>query len=74
LAEKMGKVCVESKDSPGFVINRILMPYINEAIYTLSEGISTVEAIDKCMKLGTNVPMGPLALADLVGLDTVLNI
>ena len=66
----MGKVVVEANDSPGFIANRILMPYINEAVYALSDGVSTVEGIDTCMKLGTNVPMGPLALADFIGLDT----
>lgn len=66
----MGKVTVDAKDIPGFIANRILMPYINEAVFTLYEGISTVEGIDTCMKLGTNVPMGPLTLADFIGLDT----
>lgn len=66
----MGKVTVDAKDTPGFIANRILMPYINEAIYALFEGISSVENIDTCMKLGTNVPMGPLTLADFIGLDT----
>ena len=61
-------------DRPGFVANRILMPYINEAIFTLQEGISSKEDIDKIMKLGTNVPMGPLTLADFIGLDTCLSI
>ena len=70
----MGKEIVQSKDYPGFIANRILMPYINEAIYALYEGVSTVEGIDKAMKLGTNVPMGPLTLADFIGLDTCLNI
>lgn len=75
LAEKMGKVFVESvKDMPGFIVNRILMPMINEAIYTLHEGIASVEAIDQAMKLGTNQPMGPLTLADFIGLDTCLSI
>ncbi|MGE3756649.1 MAG: 3-hydroxybutyryl-CoA dehydrogenase [Pseudobdellovibrionaceae bacterium] len=74
-AEKMDKVFVQSvKDMPGFVVNRILMPMINEAIYTLHEGIASVEAIDEAMKLGTNQPMGPLTLADFVGLDTCLAI
>ena len=66
----MGKITTDAKDIPGFIANRILMPYINEAIYTLHEGISTVEGIDTCMKFGTNVPMGPLTLADFIGLDT----
>lgn len=59
---------------PGFIANRILMPYINEAAYCLQEGIATREDIDKIMKLGTNVPMGPLTLADFIGLDTCLSI
>lgn len=75
VAEKMDKVFVESvKDMPGFIVNRILMPMINEAIYTLHEGIATAESIDNAMKLGTNQPMGPLLLADYIGLDTCLAI
>jgi 3-hydroxybutyryl-CoA dehydrogenase len=74
LAEKMGKTPVEANDFPGFIANRILMPMINEAIYTLFEGVGTPEAIDTVMKLGANHPMGPLALADLIGLDTCLAI
>ena len=74
LAEKMGKVPVEANDYPGFIANRILMPMINEAVYALMEGVGTVEAIDTVMKLGMNHPMGPLALADLIGLDVCLNI
>ncbi len=74
LVEKLGKVMAVSQDYPGFIVNRILMPMINEAIFALYEGISTAEDIDKGMKLGTNHPMGPLALADLIGLDTVLAI
>ncbi len=74
LAEKMGKVPVEANDFPGFISNRILMPMINEAIYTLFEGVGTPEAIDTVMKLGMNHPMGPLTLADLIGLDTCLAI
>ena len=75
LAEKMDKVFVESvKDMPGFIVNRILMPMINEAVYTLHEGIASVESIDSAMKLGTNQPMGPLTLADFIGLDTCLAI
>ena len=70
----MNKETVESNDYPGFIANRILMPYINEAIYALYEGVSSVEGIDKAMKLGTNVPMGPLTLADFIGLDTCLYI
>jgi 3-hydroxybutyryl-CoA dehydrogenase len=74
LGEKMGKTPVEANDFPGFISNRILMPMINEAIYALFEGVGTVEAIDSVMKLGMNHPMGPLALADLIGLDTCLAI
>ena len=74
LAEKMGKTPVEANDFPGFISNRILMPMINEAIYTLFEGVGTPEAIDAVMKLGMNHPMGPLTLADLIGLDTCLAI
>jgi 3-hydroxybutyryl-CoA dehydrogenase len=74
LAEKMGKVPVEANDYPGFIANRILMPMINEAVYALMEGVGTVEAIDTVMKLGMNHPMGPLALADLIGLDVCLYI
>ena len=72
LAKVMGKIPVEAKDSPGFISNRILCPMINEAIFTLQEGIGTAEAIDQVMKLGMNHPMGPLALGDLIGLDVVL--
>jgi len=74
LSEKMGKTPVEVNDGPGFVSNRLLMPMINEAITCLNEGIGTAENIDAVMKLGMNHPMGPLALADLIGLDVVLNI
>ncbi len=74
MAEKMGKTTVVSKDFPGFIINRILIPMLNEACFVLAEGIATVEDIDTAMKLGTNVPMGPLTLADFIGLDTVLSI
>ncbi len=74
LAEKMGKIPVEANDFPGFIANRILMPMINEAVYTLFEGVGTPEAIDAVMKLGMNHPMGPLTLADLIGLDTCLAI
>ena len=74
LSLAMGKTPVEVNDAPGFVANRVLIPMLNEAIYTLYEGIATVEAIDNVMKLGMNHPMGPLALADLIGLDTVLSI
>jgi len=72
VCRKMGKEPVEAHDSPGFISNRILCPMINEAIFALQEGIGTPEAIDTVMKLGMNHPMGPLALADLVGLDVVL--
>lgn len=74
LAEKMGKTFVEAQDFPGFIVNRILMPMINEAVYTLYEGVASVEDIDAAMKLGTNQPMGPLTLADFIGLDTCLAI
>ncbi len=74
LAKKLGKVPVVVNDSPGFVSNRVLMPMINEAIYCLYEGIADKEAIDNIMKLGMNHPIGPLALADLIGLDVVLAI
>jgi len=74
LATEMGKVTTVSRDVPGFIANRILMPYINEAVQALFEGIGTVEDIDTTMKLGTNVPMGPLTLADFIGLDTCLAI
>lgn len=74
LAEKMGKTPVEANDFPGFISNRILIPMINEAIYALFEGVGTPEAIDTVMRLGMNHPMGPLALADLIGLDTCLAI
>ncbi len=73
-AEKMGKTFIEARDIPGFAVNRILMPMINEAVYTLYEGIASVEDIDIAMKLGTNQPMGPLTLADFIGLDTCLAI
>jgi 3-hydroxybutyryl-CoA dehydrogenase len=74
LAEKMGKVPVEANDYPGFIANRILMPMINEAVTALMEGVGSVEAIDTVMKLGMNHPMGPLALADLIGNDVCLYI
>jgi 3-hydroxybutyryl-CoA dehydrogenase len=73
-AEKMGKTFVRAKDYPGFAVNRILMPMINEAIYALYEGVAEVRDIDTAMKLGTNQPMGPLELADFIGLDTCLAI
>jgi len=74
LSEEMGKIPVECNDSPGFVSNRILMPMINEAIFCLDEGVGTPEAIDTIMKLGMAHPMGPLSLADLIGLDVCLSI
>ena len=74
LAKKFGKVPVQCNDFPGFVSNRVLMPMINEAVYTLMEGVATPRAIDDIMRLGMNHPMGPLALADLIGLDTCWSI
>jgi 3-hydroxybutyryl-CoA dehydrogenase len=74
LARKLGKTPVEANDYPGFISNRILLPMINEAVYCLMEGVGTAEAIDQVMTLGMNHPMGPLALADLIGLDTCLAI
>ncbi len=70
-AESLGKVPIDVKDSPGFVVNRVLFPMINEAAFALQQGVATPESIDECMKLGCNHPLGPLALADLVGLDVV---
>lgn len=74
LAERFGKTTVLARDFPGFIVNRILIPMINEACYTLQEGVASPADIDTAMKLGTNVPMGPLELADFIGLDTVLYI
>jgi 3-hydroxybutyryl-CoA dehydrogenase len=74
LSRALGKTPVEVNDFPGFVSNRVLMPMINEAVFALMEGVAQAEAIDTVMKLGMNHPMGPLALADLIGLDTCLNI
>jgi 3-hydroxybutyryl-CoA dehydrogenase len=74
LAEKLGKTPVEVNDAPGFVANRVLMPLINEAIFALQEGVADKEAIDTVMKLGMNHPMGPLTLADFVGLDVCLSV
>jgi len=74
LSEKLGKTAVDCQDSPGFVSNRVLMPMINEAIFTLYEGVATRESIDGIMKLGMNHPMGPLTLADFIGLDVCLAI
>jgi 3-hydroxybutyryl-CoA dehydrogenase len=73
-AKRIGKVAITAKNSPGFAVNRILCPMINEAIFALQEGIATAEEIDAGMKLGCNHPIGPLALADLVGLDTMLSV
>lgn len=73
-AIQLGKTFIEGRDMPGFIVNRILMPMINEACYALYEGIADVEGIDNAMKLGTNQPMGPLTLADFIGLDTCLAI
>ncbi len=72
LAQQLGKETALSRDVPGFIANRILMPYINEAAFALYEGVGTAADIDLTMKLGTNVPMGPLTLADFIGLDTCL--
>jgi 3-hydroxybutyryl-CoA dehydrogenase len=74
LAERMGKTALECNDSPGFVSNRVLMPMINEAVFALHEGVATRESIDGIMKLGMNHPMGPLTLADFIGLDVCLAI
>jgi 3-hydroxybutyryl-CoA dehydrogenase len=74
LSKQLGKTAVEVNDYPGFVSNRVLMPMINEAVYCLMEGVGTAESIDTVMKLGMNHPMGPLALADLIGLDTCVAI
>jgi len=74
LAARMGKTAVLSKDMPGFIVNRILIPMLNEACFALQEGLASAEDIDTAMKLGTNVPMGPLTLADFIGLDTCLSI
>src|SRR5262245_19260086 len=73
-AESLGKTAVEVNDFPGFVSNRVLMPMINEAIYCVMEGVGSAEAVDSVMKLGMNHPMGPLTLADLIGLDVCLDI
>ena len=73
-ARSLGKTTTNAEDFPAFIVNRVLVPMINEAIYTLYEGVGTVEAIDTAMKLGANHPMGPLELGDFIGLDTVLSI
>ena len=72
--EKLGKTAVSSEDFPAFIVNRVLLPMINEAVYTLYEGVGTVEAIDTALKLGAHHPMGPLELADFIGLDTCLSV
>ena len=74
LAEEVGKVFVSSNDYPGFIVNRVLLPMINEAIFAVYEGVASIHDIDTAMKLGTNQPMGPLELADFIGLDTCLSI
>jgi 3-hydroxybutyryl-CoA dehydrogenase len=74
LVERLGKTPSSSEDFPAFIVNRILIPMINEAIYTLYEGVGSVEAIDTALRLGANHPMGPLQLADFIGLDTCLAI
>ena len=74
LAEKLGKTAVVAEDFPAFIVNRILLPMINEAVYTLYEGVGTIEGIDKALTLGAHHPMGPLQLADFIGLDTCLSI
>lgn len=74
LAERLGKTPITAEDFPAFIVNRILLPMINEAVYTLYEGVGTVESIDNAMKLGARHPMGPLELADFIGLDTCLSI
>jgi 3-hydroxybutyryl-CoA dehydrogenase len=74
LAVKLGKQPVAAEDFPAFIVNRILLPMINEAVYTLYEGVGTVESIDKAMRMGANHPMGPLELADFIGLDTCLSV
>jgi 3-hydroxybutyryl-CoA dehydrogenase len=74
LVQRLGKRATNAEDFPAFIVNRVLVPMINEAIYTLYEGVGTVEGIDTAMKLGANHPMGPLELADFIGLDTCLSI
>jgi 3-hydroxybutyryl-CoA dehydrogenase len=74
LVQKVGKTPAQSEDFPAFIVNRILLPMINEAVYTLYEGVGSVEAIDTAMRLGANHPMGPLQLADFIGLDTALSV
>lgn len=74
VVKRLGKQSAVADDYPGFIVNRILMPMINEAVYALFEGVGSIEAIDKGMRLGANHPMGPLELADLIGLDTCASI
>jgi 3-hydroxybutyryl-CoA dehydrogenase len=74
VVDRLGKTAATAEDFPAFIVNRILMPMINEAVYTLYEGVGSVTSIDQAMKLGTNHPMGPLELADFIGLDTCLAI
>ena len=74
LAKKMGKSPIKTKDQPGFIVNRILVPYMNEAAWAYMEGVGSVEEIDQAMKLGANMPIGPLALIDLVGVDITLDV
>ena len=74
LAEQLGKTTMTAQDFPGFIVNRVLLPMINEAVYTLYEGVGSVDAIDTAMRLGANHPMGPLELADFIGLDTCLSV
>lgn len=74
LCAKIGKIPIEARDFPGFIVNRILLPMINEAVYTLMEGVGSAQDIDSAMTLGTNQPIGPLALADLIGLDVCLSV
>ena len=73
-AHTLGKTTIQSRDRPGFIVNRILIPFLNEACFALDEGVADAEAIDTGARLGLNHPLGPLALADLIGLDTVLAI
>ena len=72
--ESLGKTVVEAPDTPGFIVNRLLVPYLLNAIRLVEDQVATVEDIDQAMKLGTNVPMGPLTLSDFIGLDTMLHI
>jgi 3-hydroxybutyryl-CoA dehydrogenase len=74
LSDKIGKTAIEVKEAPGFAVNRILCPMLNEAIFTYSEGVASAEDIDRAMVLGANHPIGPLALSDMVGLDTLLHV